>query len=85
VPVPPVDPRAPQHNALRRAVLKLVMSVILLDAVAMTIFYGADIAHGPTRTRNIFLIAWSIVTALLVGILLRRVRKVRWEGKSGRQ
>jgi hypothetical protein len=58
---------------------------VLLDTAAMAIFYGADIAHGPTRTRNIFLIAWSIVTALLVGILLRRVRKVRWEGKSGRQ
>jgi hypothetical protein len=81
VPVPPVDPRAPQRTALRRAVLKLVMSVILLDAVAMTIFYGADIAHGPARTRNVFLIAWSVVTALLVGILLRRVRKVRWEGR----
>jgi hypothetical protein len=81
VTVPPVDPRAPQQNALRRAVLKLVMSVILLDAVAMTIFYGADIAHGPARTRNVFLIAWSVVTALLVGILLRRVRKVRWEGR----
>jgi hypothetical protein len=81
VTVPPVDPRAPQRTALRRAVLKLVMSVILLDAVAMTIFYGADIAHGPARTRNVFLIAWSVVTALLVGILLRRVRKVRWEGR----
>ena len=79
--VPPVDPRAPQRNALRRAVLQLVMGVVLLDAVAMTIFYGVDIAHGPTRTRTIFLIGWSIVTAILVGILLRRVRKVRWEGK----
>jgi hypothetical protein len=85
VTVPPVDPRAPQRVALRRAVLQLVMSVVLLDAAAMAIFYGADFAHGPSRTRNIFLIAWSIVTALLVGILLRRVRKVRWEGKSGRQ
>jgi hypothetical protein len=81
VPVPPVDPRAQQRNALRRAVLQLVMAVVLLDAVAMTIFYGADFAHGPTRTRNLFLIGWSIVTAVLVGILLRRVRKVRWEGR----
>jgi len=81
VSVPPVDPRAPQRVALRRAVLQLVMGVVLLDAVMMTIFYGADIAHGPSRTRNIFLIGWSVVTAILVGILLRRVRKVRWEGR----
>jgi len=81
VPVPPVDPRAPQRNALRRAVLQLVMAVVLLDAVAMTVFYGAGIAHAPTRTRNLFLIAWSVATAVVVLILLRRVRRVRWEGR----
>jgi len=81
VPVPPVDPRAPQRNALRRAVLQLVMAVVVLDAVAMTIFYGAGLPHAPTRSRNVYLIAWSVVTAILVGVMLRRVRKVRWEGK----
>ena len=79
--VPPVDPRAPQRVALRRAVLQLVMAVVLLDAVAMTVFYGAGIAHAPTRTRNVFLVGWSIVTAIVVLVLLRRVRKVRWEGR----
>ena len=58
------------------------MAVVLLDAVAMTIFYGLDIANGATRTRNVFLIAWSIATAIVVGVLLRRVRKVRWEGQQ---
>ena len=81
MPVPPVDPRAPQRNALRRAVLQLVMSVVLLDAVAMAIFYGAGLAHGPARTRNVYLIGWSVVTAILVGVMLRKVRKVRWEGR----
>ena len=79
--VPPVDPRAPQRNALRRAVLQLVMAVVLLDAVAMTVFYGTGVVHGATRTRNVYLIGWSVLTALLVGVMLRRVRKVRWEGK----
>jgi hypothetical protein len=82
VTVPPVDPRAPQRDALRRAVLKLVMSVVLLDAAAMAIFYGAGVAHGPARTRNVFLIGWSVATAILVGVMLRRVRKVRWEGRK---
>ena len=57
------------------------MGVILLHAVAMTIFYGTGIAHGQTRTRTIFVIVWSIVTALVVGVLLRRVRQVRWAGR----
>jgi hypothetical protein len=81
VTVPPVDPRAPQRKALRRAVLQLVVGVVLLDAVAMTVFYGAGIAHGPARTRNVFLIGWSIATAIVVLVLLRRVRRVRWEGR----
>ena len=80
--VPPVDPRAPQRNALRRAVLRLVMAVVLLDAVAMTIFYGAGLAHAASRTRNAYLVGWSIATAIVVGVLLRRVRKVRWEGRG---
>ena len=58
------------------------MSVVVLDAVAMTIYYGAGLAHGPTRTRNVYLIGWSVVTAILVGVMLRRVRKVRWEGRG---
>jgi uncharacterized membrane protein YeiH len=57
------------------------MGVVLLDALAMAIFYGAGLAHAATRTRNVYLIGWSVVTAILVGVMLRRVRKVRWEGK----
>ena len=81
VPVPPVDPRAPQRDALRRAVLKLVAGVIVLDAVAMSIFYLTGIAHGPERTRWIFVVAWSIATAVVVMVLLRNVRRVRFRNR----
>jgi hypothetical protein len=81
VPVPSADPRAPQRAALRRAVLRLVMGVVLLHAVALSIYYGAGIAHGPSRTRTIYVIVWSVATALVVGVSLRRVRQVRWQGK----
>jgi hypothetical protein len=57
------------------------MAVVLLDAVAMTIFYGAGLPHAASRTRNLYLIGWSIATAIVVGVLLRRVRQVRWEGR----
>ena len=57
------------------------MGVVLLHAVAMTIFYGAGIAHGPSHTRTIYIITWSVVTAVVVGVLLRKVRQVRWAGR----
>jgi hypothetical protein len=57
------------------------MGVVLIHAVAMTIYYGTGIAHGPSRTRTIFIVVWSIATAIVVGVLLRRVRLVRWGGR----
>jgi hypothetical protein len=57
------------------------MGVILLDAVAMSAFYLTGIAHGPSRPRTIYLIAWSIATALVVMVLLRKVRRVRMENR----
>ena len=81
VPVTPVDPRAPQRAALRRAVLNLVAGVIVLDAVAMSIFYLAGIAHGPERVRWFFVIAWSIAPAVVVMVLLRNVRRVRFQNR----
>jgi hypothetical protein len=50
--------------------------------VAMSIFYGVGLAHGPSRPRTIFLIAWSIATALVVMVLLRRVRRVRMANRA---
>ena len=82
MPVPPVDPRATQRAALRRAVLNLVVSIVLLDAVAMTVYYFAGIEHAPTRTRWIFVIGWSVATAILAGYLLRRVRLVRFANRT---
>jgi hypothetical protein len=81
VPVPPVDPRAPQRDALRRAVLTLVGGVIVFHTVVASIFYLTGIAHGPERTRWYFVIAWSIATAVVVMVLLRRVRRVRFQNR----
>jgi hypothetical protein len=49
----------------------------------MSIFYFAGIAHGPERTRWYFVIGWSIATALVVLVLLRRVRRIRFQNRRG--
>jgi EamA domain-containing membrane protein RarD len=58
-------------------VLHLVFGVIALDALAMAAFYFAGIEHASYRTRMIFVVVWSVATALTVAFLLRRVRAVR--------
>jgi hypothetical protein len=80
VTVPSADPRAAQRASLRRAVLHLVIGVIVLDAIAMGIYYVAGIPHAARRTQMIFVVTWSIATALTVAYLLRRLRAVRFAG-----
>jgi hypothetical protein len=63
--------------ALRKAVVQLVAGVVLLDAVALAIWYGAGMAHARSQSRMTFTIVWTIATALTVAFLLRRVRVIR--------
>jgi hypothetical protein len=72
------DPRATRRAAMRKATLNLVLGVVILDAVAMGLYYGLDIAHGPERTRTIFVALWTFATAITVAFLLRRVRAIRY-------
>jgi hypothetical protein len=57
-----------------------VIGVIVLDAIAMGIYYLAGIPHAARRTQMIFVVTWSIATALTVAYLLRRLRAVRFAG-----
>jgi hypothetical protein len=63
--------------ALRRTTLHLVLGVVLLDAVAIGIYYLADILHRPQQTQVIFVAVWTAATAITVAVLLRRVRLAR--------
>jgi len=81
VTVPSADPRAAQRASLRRAVLHLVLGVVALDVVAMAAYYFADVEHLSYRARVIFVVTWSVATALTVAFLLRRVRLVRFANR----
>lgn len=63
--------------ALRTTTLHLVLGVVTLDAVALLLFYGFDVAHRAPQTRTTFVAVWTFATALTVAFLLRRVRLAR--------
>jgi hypothetical protein len=63
--------------ALRRTTLHLVLGVVLLDAVAIGIYYLADMAHQSQRMQTTFVVVWTAATAVTVAVLLRRVRMAR--------
>ena len=72
------ETRAGRRAALRRATLHLVLGVVVLDAVALGLFYGLGIPNGSEHTRTIFVAVWTFATAITVAFLLRRVRQARY-------
>ena len=73
----PDEARDARRAALRAATLQLVLGVVVLDAVALGIYYLGGIDHEPTRTKQIFTGVWLVATAITVAFLLRRVRALR--------
>ena len=66
-----------RRAAMRKAVIQLIVGVVLLDAIALTIWYGAGMPNAPQESRMVFTVVWTVATAITVGVLLRRVRMVR--------
>ncbi|MFN2564046.1 MAG: hypothetical protein ABR499_03435 [Gemmatimonadaceae bacterium] len=65
---------SPAH---RSAVLRLALSVIALDAIAIAIYYITDIPLRPTSIRYPFFGAWMVLTLAVVLTGLHRIRIAR--------
>jgi hypothetical protein len=63
--------------ALRSAVMRLVVSVVVLDVVAIAVYYLADLALQPTSIRYPFFGAWMLLTLAVVLTGLHRIRVAR--------
>jgi hypothetical protein len=63
--------------ALRAAVLRLAIGVIVLDAVAIAVYYLADIALRSPSVRYPFFGAWTILTLAIVLPGLHNIRLAR--------
>jgi hypothetical protein len=63
--------------ALRSAVVRLVIGVVVLDAIAIAIYYLADIPLRPPPIRYSFFAAWMLLTLAVVLPGLHAIRKAR--------
>jgi hypothetical protein len=68
---------AERRAAMRKATLQLVLGVVLLDAIALGIYYLGGIEHAGTQAKRTFTWVWLVATAITVAFLLRRVRAFR--------
>ncbi len=66
--------RAP---VLRGHLVRMVVWVLAIDAVAIGAYYAADLSRADERVRTIFTLAWSLATIAVVLTSLRRIRIAR--------
>lgn len=68
---------------LKGYLLKLVVGVAVLDAVAIGLYYGLHIADRPVNTQEVFIAVWVVLTLIIVTTMLKRIREAR--RRSSRQ
>jgi len=62
---------------LKRHLLKLVAGVVILDAVAIGLYYGLHIAERPSNTQKAFTAVWVVFTLIIVTTMMKRIREAR--------
>ena len=63
--------------ALRSAVVRLAIGVVVLDTIAIAIYYLADIPLRPPSVRYPFFAVWMVLTLAIVLTGLHRIRVAR--------
>jgi hypothetical protein len=61
----------------RLFLFQMVIAVVALDAIAIAIYGVAGLRSAGPNTRLVFTVVWTVATALVVGVGLRRIRRAR--------
>lgn len=67
----------PRYSPARRELLVMMGLILVVHSLGIGIHRLADIAHRPRNVRMAYLAGWLVVTVLVVGIGLHRIRVAR--------
>ena len=68
---------AASGSPLRRLVLRMLGLILLVDAIAIGVFYVANLEQAERNVRLAFTIGWTLVTLAIVLTSLRQIRLER--------
>ena len=71
-------------DSMRSEVLRLVVSVLAIDAVAIAVFFLAHIQRASSSRLILFGFIWTVATVAVVLVGLRRVREARMDAMRSR-
>lgn len=82
----PTGPRVSDlKRQLQRAVFRLVLLIVAIDALALGAYRWFDLAHATRNARFAFTVGWMIVTLAVVLPTLWHVRVLRDQARRRRR
>jgi hypothetical protein len=71
------QPESPVRRELKRHLLTLVGAVVVLDGLAIGVYYFFQIADRQLKTQQMFVAVWVVVTLVVVTTMMKRIRLAR--------
>ena len=68
---------SPTREAIRKRMLWLVGSIVLVHGVMIGIYYAMHIAERPIKTQQIYIAVWVVVTLAVLVPQMKEIRKYR--------
>ena len=69
--------QSPNRKELKRLLLILVASIVVLDAAVIGLYYAAHIQERPVKTQQTFVAVWVVLTLIVVTTMMKRIRQAR--------
>ena len=69
--------QSPKARELKSHLLKMIVFVVVLDAIMIGAYYAFDIRERENRTQQAFVAVWIVLTLIVVTTIMKRIRQVR--------
>lgn len=70
-------PTSSNVRALKKHLLTLVLSVVVLDAIMIGAYHAFHVRDRLQKTQMMFVTVWVVLTLIVVSTIMKRIRGVR--------
>jgi hypothetical protein len=72
------EPQSPR-TALKHHLLVMVVAIVILDAIAIPVFYLLHLNRQPGNPQTTYVGVWMFLSAIIVAVQYRKIRRARLE------
>jgi len=73
----------PPREIIKRQLLLMIVAIVILDTIAIPVFYLLHFNREPGPRQNTYIGIWMLLSALVVAVQLRKIRRARMELMRG--